>query len=71
MQQNQKTIRDTFMFCNCPQIANLLQFFKFICKPSFLINFFLILYRDTCIGDTSIDVGIDLTPLQSIVYRYQ
>ena len=29
------------------------------------------LYRDTCIGDTSIDIGIDLTPLQSIVYRYR
>ena len=39
-QQNQKTIRDIFVFCNCPQIANLLQFFKFICKPIFLINFF-------------------------------
>ena len=29
------------------------------------------MYRDTCIGDTSIDTGIDLTPIQSIVYRYR
>ena len=35
----------------------------------FLFIFILILYRDTTFGDTSIDIGIDLTPLQSIVYR--
>ena len=65
MQQNKKRInRVIFTFCNCPQSANLSQFFKFICKPIF----FPILYRDACIGDTSI--GIDLTP-QSIVYRYR
>ena len=29
------------------------------------------LYRGTCIGDTSIHIGINLTPLQSIVYRYR
>ena len=33
----------------------------------FYLIFFLILYRDPCVGDTS----IDLTPLQSIVYRYR
>ena len=39
MQQNKK-IRDLFTFCNCPQIANFQQFFNFICKPIFLIDFF-------------------------------
>jgi len=29
------------------------------------------MYLDTCIGDTCIDIGIDLTSLWSIMHRYR
>ena len=41
-------------------------FFNSLVNQFLQLIFFLILYRDTCIGDASIDIGIDLMPLQSI-----